>query len=217
MSEFAGSDALVERLAADLRPVQRLRPPGAQALLWLALAAAIGAALTPLANLPALAARLLAAPDMWLAALGSLLTAAAAAFAAFQTSLPDRSARWAWLPVAPALLWIGASGAGCLRGWLITSPHTDMVDEMRLCFVFIVGLSLPLTAALAAMLRWACPLRPNLTAALAGLASAAAAATLLLLFHPFDATATDLSVHAIAVALVIGANRALGGRIFGST
>jgi len=32
-------------------------------------------------------------------------------------------------------------------------------------------------------------------------------------FHPYDAAATDLAVHAIAVAGVILANQMLGGRI----
>jgi hypothetical protein len=44
---------------------------------------------------------------------------------------------------------------------------------------------------------------------------AAAAATLLTLFHPYDAAVTDLAVHAAAVALVIIANRFLAGRILG--
>lgn len=217
MSNTAPSEALIDRLATGLGPVRRLRPPGLQALAWFGVAVAIGLALTPVADLPALRERLTAAPDMWLAALGSTLTAAAAAYAALQTGRPDRSPRWAWLPVLPAALWVGASGAGCLRGWLQIGPHPVPMAEMRLCFVFILGLSVPLAAALAAMLRWACPLRPGLTAALAGLASAAAAATLLNLFHPFDAAATDLAVHAIAVAAVIGANRLLGGRLFGNT
>ena len=215
MSDTTGSEGLLEQLAADLRPVRRVRPSGIRALAWLAIAAAIGLALTPLADLPAIRARLMSAPDMWLAALGSLLTAGSAAYAALQTGLPDRSPRWAWLPVLPAALWVGASGAGCLRGWVGGAAQPVVNEEMRLCLVFILGLSLPLAAALAAMLRWACPLRPNLTAVLAGLASAAGAATLLLLFHPFDATATDLTLHAIAVAVVIAANRVLGGRIFG--
>jgi hypothetical protein len=52
-----------------------------------------------------------------------------------------------------------------------------------------------------------------LTAAIAGLAAAAAAATLLNFFHPYDAAATDLMVHVLAVALVIVANRAFSGRL----
>ena len=63
------------------------------------------------------------------------------------------------------------------------------------------------------MLRNAYPLRPGLAAATAGLASAAAAATLLNLFHPYDASATDLVVHVVAVGLVIAANQAYGGRL----
>ena len=43
--------------------------------------------------------------------------------------------------------------------------------------------------------------------------SAAAAATLLNFFHPFDAAATDLAVHVFAVALVIVANQAFSGRL----
>jgi hypothetical protein len=53
----------------------------------------------------------------------------------------------------------------------------------------------------------------GLTAATAGLAAAAAAATLLNFCHPFDAASTDIVVHALAVGLVIAGNRALSGRL----
>ena len=72
---------------------------------------------------------------------------------------------------------------------------------------------MPLSALLIVMLRRACPLQPGSTALIAGLAAAAAAATLLNFFHPFDAAATDLSVHAFVVALVILANRTFSGRL----
>jgi len=71
----------------------------------------------------------------------------------------------------------------------------------------------PLSGLLTVMLRRAYPLQPELTALVAGLASAAAAATLLNFFHPFDAAATDLAVHVFAVALVIGTNWGLSGRL----
>ncbi|MFD0933910.1 DUF1109 domain-containing protein, partial [Methylobacterium trifolii] len=54
---------------------------------------------------------------------------------------------------------------------------------------------------------------PNLTAALGGLAAAAAAASLLVPFHPHDATATDLAIHAVTVLGVIGLNGLAGGRL----
>jgi hypothetical protein len=205
-------DALIEMLAADVRPVRRLAPPFLRALGWLAAVGALAAALACFADLGALAHRLAATPDMWLAVAGSTLTAVLAAIAAFQTSLPDRKPAWALLPLPGLLLWVGASGLGCLRAWVVPGTHAASLTEARDCLVFILGVSMPLSALLVMMLRRAYPLRPNLTAATGGLAAAAAAATLLNFFHPYDAAATDLAVHAAAVAVVVLANRALSGR-----
>jgi hypothetical protein len=208
----ASYDRLICGLAADLVPVRRLPAPGLRTLIWLGAVTAIAVGLAIFADLPAVWARLTAAPDMWLAAAGSALTAAFAALAAFELSLPDRSRVWALLPLPAALLWIAASGIGCLRAWLVPATHVAELGEARECLIFILGLSIPLSTLLTVMLRRACPLQPGLTAAVAGLASAAAAATLLNFFHPFDAAATDLAVHAVAVALVIGATEVLGSR-----
>jgi len=71
----------------------------------------------------------------------------------------------------------------------------------------------PLSALLILMLRRACPLRPVLAAVMVGLASAAASASLLEICHAFDAAATDLLTHALAVALVVAVNVAMGGRL----
>jgi hypothetical protein len=137
-----------------------------------------------------------------------------AAIAAFHLSLPDSPRAWAWLPVPAVLLWIGASGAGCLRSWFVPDTHAADLSEARDCLLFILALSVPLSALIFVMLRQAYPLQPGLTAAIAGLAVAAAAATLLNFFHPFDAAATDLAVHAFAVALVIVLSRTFGARTF---
>jgi hypothetical protein len=133
------------------------------------------------------------------------------AVAAFQLCLPDRSPLWALLPLPAALLWIGASGAGCLRTWLVPGTHAADLNDSKDCLVFILALSVPLSALLLGMLRRGHTLRPGLTAAVAGFASASAAATLLVFFHPYDASATDVVVHAVAVALVIIGNRVFGG------
>jgi hypothetical protein len=169
-------------------------------------------ALAAFADLPAVWDRITGRPDVSLAVLGSIATAVLAAIAAFQLSLPDAPRAWAWLPLPGALLWVAASGLGCLRNWGVPADVAPF-DAARDCAVFIVALSVPLSALMFGMLRRACPLRPELTAAIGGLAVAAAAATLLNFFHPFDATATDLAVHAIAVALVVAADRALAGRM----
>jgi hypothetical protein len=210
-------ERLIRDLVTDLTPVRRLRPPSVRALAWLAVVAATAVALALIADMPSLGRRLISAPDMWLAVTGSGATAILAAFAAFQLCLPDARRAWALLPLPTALLWIVASGVGCLRAWFVPGTHAAELSEARDCLIFIVGLSVPLSALLIMMLRRACPLYPGLTALIAGLASAAAAATLLSFFHPFDAAATDLAVHTFAVAVVIGANLAFSGRLLATS
>jgi len=205
-------ERLIGALTADLAPVRRLPPPALRALFWLALVAAIAAVLALFSDAAAMWQRLTASPDLSLAALGSVATAATAALAAFALDLPDRSRTWALLPVPAAALWIGASGLGCLRADVLPGAHVATIGEARDCLLFIVALSLPLSTALFVMLRRGYSLAPPLTAAMAGLAAAAAAATLLNFFHPFNAAATDLAVHAVAVALVVVAAGAFGGR-----
>lgn len=207
-------DSLIRGLAADLKPVRRLPPPALRALFWLGAVVVIALALAAFADVSAMWERITSAPDMWLAVIGSIATAILACIAAFELSLPDAKRAWAWLPLPGALLWIAASGFGCLRVWVLPETHVAVMAEARDCLIFIVSLSVPLSALMLLMLRGGYPLSPGLTAAMGGLAVAAAAATLLNFFHPFDAAATDLTVHVIAVALVVIANRALGGRIF---
>jgi hypothetical protein len=111
------------------------------------------------------------------------------------------------------VLWVGASGLGCLRADVLPGTHVAAIGQTQDCLLFILGLSVPLSTALFIMLRRAYSLAPPLTAAMAGLASAAAVATLLNFFHPFDAAATDLAVHALAVVIVVAAARIVGGRV----
>ena len=208
-------EALIQALSRGVVPARRLAAPERRALLWLLAAAALALAIGSRSDLAAAWLRMGEAPTILLAATGSTLTACLAAMAAFQSSVPGRSRLWAVAPLPPALLWLGASGSGCLRAWLAPVAHTPTLYQERSCLVFILLVSLPLSLLAAAMLRRACPLRPGLTAGLGGLAAAAAAATLLDLFHPYDAAWTDLAVQVVAVALVIAANRVLGGRVLG--
>ena len=206
---------LIATLASGLEPVRRLPPPAVRAFEFMAMVGAATIILAWLSDLTAVE-RLLATTDMWLAAVGSTLTAALAALAAFHLCLPDRSPAWALLPLPPALIWVAASGLGCLRATLLPGTHDAGLSESRDCLVFILAVSAPLSAVLLVMLRRGFSLRPRLTAALGGLAAASAAATLLNFLHPFDATASDLAVHAAAVILVILANQATAGRLLAS-
>jgi hypothetical protein len=206
-------DRLIERLTAELRPVRRVSP-GWLAVSWLLVVVLFAGYLASMSDMHAMMRRLMAAPDMWLAALGSALTGALAVVAAFMTSVPGRSTRWGLLPLPPLALWIWESGMGCARGWHLPGVHDASFGDSDHCFMFICGISLPLSLLLMVLLRWTFPLRPNLTLALGGLAAAGTAATLLNFFHPYDASVSDLVMHAVAVALVIGANRLFGERLF---
>ena len=206
------NDRLIGALVADLRPVRPLLPPALRTLIWLMLVAAVAVAIAMFADVTAMWRRMTAIPDMWLAVLGSIATMATAAFAAFELSLPDRSRAWAFLPLPALALWVGASGLGCMRAYVLPGTHVAGIGEMRDCLLFIIGLSVPLSAALIVMLRRAYSLAPPLTAAMAGLASAAAAATLLNFFHPFDAAVGDLAMHSVAVLIVVAAARAVGSQ-----
>lgn len=213
MADPHAHDRLIATLGAGLAPVRRLRPPWLRTLGWLGVVAAIAVALVARYGTAPMLARWAGAPDLGWAGLGAVLTAITAAWASFALGVPGRSTAWAWLPLPSALLWTGASGLGCLRAWIAPATHVASVPEAGDCLFFILGFSLPLSALLILLLRRACPLRPVLTAVLVGLASAAASASLLEICHAFDAAATDLLLHALAVAMVVGANAALGGRL----
>ncbi len=116
-------DHYITDLTEDLRPVGRLRSPWIRALGWLAPVAATGAVLAWFSDLGDVAYRLRFVPDMWMAVLGSALTTGLGAIATFQLSLPDRSERWALLPLPGLALWVAASGMGCFRVWVIPDMH----------------------------------------------------------------------------------------------
>src|SRR5690242_11451634 len=205
--------ALIDRLGTDLVPVRRLLPPGLRTAGWLLLVAALAAGLLMHYGAGPMLRRWAATPDLAWAGIGAVITAISAAWAAFALAVPGRRTAWAWLPLPPALLWIGASGLGCLRSWIAPATRVASAHEAGDCLFFIIGFSVPLSVLLIALLRRACPLRPVLTAVLVGLASAAASASLLEICHAFDAAATDLAMHALAVGLVVAVNAALGGRL----
>ena len=213
MSELPSHEALIGRLGTGLVPVRRLLPPWLRTAGWLLLVAAIAVALLMHYGDAGMLRRLTGAPDLAWAALGAVITAISAAWVAFSLGVPGWRANWAWLPLPGALLWIGASGLGCLRTWLAPDTSIATMHQSTDCLVFIISFSVPLSALLILMLRRACPLHPVLTAVMIGLASAAASASLLEICHAYDSAATDLLTHALAVALVIGVNAAMGGRL----
>ena len=208
------SDSLRDSLVAQLKPVRRVGSPWKQALIWLAIVAAAALVLAVFADLPLVVHHLMLVPDMWMAELGAVLTAGLAALATFQLCRPDRSPLWAALPLPALALWIGASCVGTARIGIPDVTHATMMATMHY-LSWILGFSVPLTVAIFWLLRRGYTLFPTLTGATAGLAVSAAAAALMVLFHPFEASLLDLVVHGGAVLLVVLVNRALGDRLFG--
>ncbi|WP_158886185.1 NrsF family protein [Rhodanobacter sp. L36] len=213
MSAPRPHEALIDRLGTDLVPVRRLLPPWMRAAAWLLVVAIIAGLLVMHFGIGGMLRRFAGTPDLGWAGVGAVLTAISAAWVAFSLGVPGRRASWAWLPVPGALLWIGASGMGCLRDWVAPGTQIAGMHQSADCLVFIVSLSVPLSVLLIVLLRRAYPVRPVLTAVMIGLASAAASASLLEICHSYDAAATDLLTHALAVVLVIAANAAMGGRL----
>ena len=209
----ASTETFIDGLASDLRPVHRLWSPGRRAAAWTTVVTVVACGLAWFSDLPDLAHRLVSVPDMWLAVLGSSSTAVLGSVAVFHLCLPTGSSRWALLPLPGLALWIAGTGLGCFRSWLIPGLEPATLTEARTCFGFIVLLSVPLSAMTIFMVRRGYPLRPNVAAATGGLAVAAAAATLLNFFHPYDVGVTDIAVHAAAIGLVVLFNRVLGGRL----
>ncbi len=202
-TERLATEQLIARLAASAGPVRRLRPPVVRAGLWLlAVALVAGPAVLVLADAGATLHRW---RDPWMALemTGALLAGIGGVIAAFELSLPDRSRRWAWLPIPPLALWLGCTGAGCYGHWLQYGAADWELGEGANCFGFILGLGLPLGISLLVLLRRARPLAAAPVAAMGGLGAAAIAAFLLQFFHPFEITFLDLGMHAIAVAIVV--------------
>lgn len=204
---------LIDGLAQDLKPVRPLPSPLYRAMAWIALLLAATAALAVFGDAQGLRQRIVLVPAVGWAMLGSGLTAILAAIAAFLSSVPGRNQRWGLLPLPALLLWITTSGLGCLGAAAAESGQpVSLRLAMRECLPFLLMVSIPFSALLFAMLRRGFPPRPGRTAALAGMAAAAGAATLLNFVHPFEVAAIDLLVHGTAVAGIVLVSRIAGRR-----
>jgi hypothetical protein len=205
------TEALIQSLAADAKPVRRLRPPLVRAGLWLSgLAVVVSAAIWATGDWMGMIARL-AETRFALEMVATLITGLTAVVAAFYLSLPDRSRFWMFLPLPALVLWLASSGYGCYENWLEYGPQGLRLGRSSDCFMFIILMSIPVGVPLYFALRRAVPLDPLRVMAMGGLGVAALSATALQFYHPFDVTVVDLAVHVAAVLIVVVA-MAAGGR-----
>lgn len=197
------TDRLIDTLSRNVTPVRRLRPPLRRACLWLAVFALIsGLVVAQFASLHIVMMRAREPVfDVGLAA--TLVTGCLGVIAAFYLSLPDRSLRWALLPVPSFIVWWLASGTDCYGNWLEYRDGAWRLGDSGHCFLFILVVGVPLSLALLLALRRARPIAPQRVAVVGALGASSLTAFLLQFFHPFDLTFMDLVIHAIGVAAVV--------------
>ncbi|CAN7778807.1 NrsF family protein [Variovorax sp. LjRoot178] len=204
---------LIEALAADARPVRRLRPPVLRAALWLLLAALIFGLLAVGHGVRPDLAQRLEQPDFIVGTAAALLTGVLAAVASFMLNLPDRSRGWALLPVPALLVWMATLGYGCLVNWVSIGPYGVQVGETARCFATVLMTSLPLSLAMLAMLRHGAVLSASTVSLTGSLAVAAITATAMSIFHSLDASVMILVWNLGTAVLIVALGRWLGPRL----
>jgi hypothetical protein len=207
---------LIAGLAADVKPVRRLRPPLVRAAAWLAFAVLLLALLAFVHGLRPDLATHLRQPIFVVGMLASLVTGVLAAAASFLLSLPDRPRLWALLPMPSLAVWLSTVGYGCLADWVSLGPNGIQFGEAFRCFVTLVLTSLPLSLAMIVMLRYAAMLRPTLVTMAGSLSVAAITATALSLFHDLEASVMILAWNVGISVLIVALGGTLGPRMLGS-
>lgn len=180
------TDDLITRLAQDGAPVRLLAPVAQRAGAWVLLALGFAAAMVwAIGPRPDLAERL---NDMRFVTeqAGALLTAIAAAITALTLTIPGKSPGWRFLPVLPAMFWLGTLGHNFATDLRVTTQPLIFVPDLQCFFLIALIGSLPVVL-LVAMLRQGAPLAARLTMAMATLAAGALGNFALRFFHMQDA------------------------------
>jgi hypothetical protein len=207
--------SLIRQLAARAQPVRPLASPLRRTAAWLAFAAAVIAAVVAVQGLQPTLVHSLTTGRSAFEFAASVATGIAAAYAAFQVSVPGRSPRWIWLPLPFLFTWLGGLGAGCMADAArLGSAAFAMRGEVRECALAISLVSLPMLAGMLLMVRHAGVVRPGSSAWLAMLAAAALSSAGVSLIHQGESAWMALVWHAGAVLLLSLACLALGRPLF---
>lgn len=193
---------LIAQLVADAHPVRPLRPPLWRAVAWSVVACIVVGLLVWWHGLRPDLAEKLAEPGFVLGIGAAILTGVAGAVAALTVSLPDRSRLWAFLPVAPGLVWVSTVTWGCLSHWVAFGDRSPNYALLASCVTILLATSVPLSVLLFWMLR-STVVRVRQTILATGLAAAGLTAAALNLLHAFDASIMILAWHLGTAALVM--------------
>lgn len=207
------TDRLLELIEDDARPVRPLLGPWARMAVWaLASAVYIVVVVALMGVREDMAARL--GDRRFLLEQGiSLLTALAAAVAAFASVVPGANRKIVVLPAVLAALWLLTLGYGCMADWLQRGPAGLSITPDWLCFPAIAMVGAGPALLIVWLLRRGAPLTPVFSVALAGLAAAGLGSFGLRLFHAEDAGLMVLVWQVGSVAVLTALLACAGGRI----
>lgn len=201
------TEKLIERLAGQSKPVQRMSHPARRTVIWSMAAIAYGAVVAMTMGLR---------PDIWqrldetrfvveLAA--ALLTSMMAAAAAFCAGCPGRPLIERFAPLPFLALWLASLGQSCWQDWIEFGDAGLRITPDPVCLPIIAAVSIVPGALMLVMLRAAAPVAPVTTVALGTLAAAALSAAVLRLTHLPDASIMVLvwQVGSVAFLTLLGA------------
>ena len=197
------TDELIRSLAENCGPVRRLPPPMTRVALWLAISVPYVAAVALAYRLSGNEISLSLEPRFLIEELATIVTALAAAVAAFCCGTPGLDRKIAFLPLLPLTVWLVSIGQDCAKSWLQLRAAGLSLSVGWECLPPSALIGLLPAVAMVVMLRRGAPLYPRVTMALGGLAVAALANLGLRLFHPGDVTTMMLIWHLGAVALLL--------------
>ncbi|MGE0733600.1 MAG: NrsF family protein [Alphaproteobacteria bacterium] len=205
---------LIELLVANVASVKRLRPPLVRAILWLLFAAFVLFLIGISHGVRLDFAERIQQPMFVIGIIASLSTGILAAIASFMISLPDRSRLWLLLPIPTFVVWMTTIGYGCLAAWVSVGPMGIRLGDAVECLVTLILTSVPTSAAMLIMLRYAALYRAVPVATMGSLAVAAITASGLLIFHPLDATAMILMWNLGTAVIIVGLGSLFGRGLF---
>ena len=169
------TEELIERLAADLKPVRPLWPPWVRTVLWMGIALPYVAAVVWGKLTMVDPVQVANDTRFMIEQAATLATALTAAIAAFRSAVPGSNMRVLLLPTVPLGLWLASVGHGCIQDWLQLGAEGLTIRPDWDCLPMATVIGIIPAAAIIVMLRRAAPLHPRLTLALAALSVASIA------------------------------------------
>lgn len=180
------TNSLINRLAESAQPLQPLPNPWIRASIWLALSLPYVALVVLIASPRGDLSEKLVESRFLIEQLAALSTGITAAVAAFATVIPGYSRKYLLVPVLPLAIWLGSLGIGCALDFAHADLHDTKFHADWFCLPGIILAGAVPGFVIVLMLQRGAPLSPNMSMALAGLATAGLGDFGLRLFHPED-------------------------------